>query len=221
MFAFLKIKLSFYRRFVIYKVNTLKSERYIKKARNGIRNKDFSIISNNCWGGSIYEDLGLNYTTPTIGLFFFAPCYIKFASDLKKYISSPLQFTEKSKYEKGNHMQGVHSYPIGILDNDIEIHFLHYKTKEEALEKWNRRKERINFDNLYLSFTDNEVCTTDEIKTFDNLPYKKVFFSAKPIDGVQSLVFIKSFKGMQGVGNMYDNRWHHRKYFDVVKWLNN
>ena len=73
------------------------------------------------------------------------------------------------------------SYPMGKL-NDIEIHFLHcltknaekflhsvnnqlnelgikiqylhYKSPEEAYEKWNRRRQRINFKNLIVKFND-------------------------------------------------------------------
>lgn len=41
--------------------------------------------------------------------------------------------------------------PIGLID-DVEVVFLHYKTFDEAVEKWNRRKSRINWDNLYNVF---------------------------------------------------------------------
>lgn len=29
----------------------------------------FTIISNNCWGGTIYQSYGVKYQTPTIGMF--------------------------------------------------------------------------------------------------------------------------------------------------------
>ena len=41
-----------------------------------------------------------------------------------------------------------HHCPIGILD-DIEVIFLHYKSEDEAYQKWNRRKERIVWDNIF------------------------------------------------------------------------
>ena len=53
------------------------------KRRNKLNNTDFSIISNNCWGGSVYRRYGLQYKSPTIGLYFFAEEYIKFLMNLE------------------------------------------------------------------------------------------------------------------------------------------
>lgn len=214
------IKLGFYRRFLIYRINKLREKKYRQKARKRLTNKNFTIISNNCWGGSVYEDLGLSYSSPTIGLFFFSPCYIKFIADLKENLKAPLQFTKVSKYKKGNELLQNNTYPVGLLNNDIEIHFLHYKSEEEALEKWNRRKQRVNFQNLFLSFSDSEPCTISQIETFDKFPNKKVFFAANKWLGIKSLVHLKIYEGKQGIDDLYDNRWHYRKYFNVVNWLN-
>lgn len=220
MFSFIKMKLGFYRRYVKHKATVTKEFFYLRKIRKGLKNKDFTIISNNCWGGSIYEDLELPYKSPTIGLFFFAPCYLEFLSDLKGNLKEEIVFISRSKYEKGNELQKVHPYPIGLIKGKIEVHFLHYQSESEALKKWRRRAQRVNFDNIFFSFTDNEVCTVEEIKRFDNLPCKKVFFSSKQIEGIKSLVVLKDFEGQPGVGNIYDDRWKYRKYFNVVRWLN-
>jgi len=40
-----------------------------KKRQKEINHKSFSIISNNCWGGLVYQYFGLPYNTPTVGLF--------------------------------------------------------------------------------------------------------------------------------------------------------
>ena len=45
--------------------------RWYRKAR--IKNKEITIISNNCWGGFMYQSCGLQYNTPLIGLYFYAP----------------------------------------------------------------------------------------------------------------------------------------------------
>lgn len=39
----------------------------------GLKNKCFTIISNNCWGGFVYQKFNLQYRTPFVGLFIFAP----------------------------------------------------------------------------------------------------------------------------------------------------
>ncbi len=146
---------------------------FVKKS---IKNKNFSIISNNCWAGRVYQYLDMPYLSPTAGLYFFAPDYIKFVSDLRRYLDTPLRFInpEESKYYDEIKKRNQTDKPIGILD-DVEIIFLHYKTKEEAEEKWNRRKERVNFNNLIIKFSRMDLCTEKEIEQFDTLPFKNKF----------------------------------------------
>lgn len=202
------------------KIAYRKEQLYLKRARKRLKNKDFTLLSNNCWAGGVYQDLQLPYQTPTVGLFFYAPCYIRFLSRLEHYLQTPLQFKEVSVYEEANLSRQKETYPLGILD-DVEIHFLHYSSNEEALEKWTRRTERINLNNLFVSFSDRDGCTMEHIQTFDVLPFKhKVFFSAKKISGIQSLVWLKLYKDRSCIGDIYANPWHYRKYFDVVDFLN-
>ena len=59
--------------------------------RIGLKNTDFTIISNNCWGGVVYDTFGLKYLTPTIGLWFTSDDYIKFLSNLDFYIGQDMQ----------------------------------------------------------------------------------------------------------------------------------
>ncbi|MBS1731249.1 MAG: DUF1919 domain-containing protein [Bacteroidetes bacterium] len=191
-------------------------------ARLKIRNKNFTIISNNCWAWSIYEDLGMAYTTPTIGLYFFMPCYLKFISNLPHYLQTPLSFKRDSIYEEGNMRLSKNKqfYPVGQL-GDIEIHFLHYHTEEEALAKWKKRVARVNFDNLFIAGSDIDLCTPQHIQSFNNLPYKnKVFFSAKPYPEFKSVVWLKYYREQPTIGDITKYRWPCRKYFDVVNWLN-
>ena len=48
-------------------------------------------------------------------------------------MAQELKFGAVSKYK-----DRAKTYPLGLLD-DIEIHFTHYKSEEEAHEKWERR----------------------------------------------------------------------------------
>lgn len=189
--------------------------------RKNLKNKNFTIISNNCFGGSVYEDLHVQYQTPTIGLFFYAPCYIKFVKDFKKYINTPLKFKEKSFYDKANDKRERMYYPIGVLD-DIEIQFLHYENEKEAFEKWNRRIKRINPANIFFVFSDRDLCTKEHLLEFDNLPYEnKIIFTSKHHPELKSAVWLKTYKNDKMVGDLYKYRWSYRVYFNVVRWLNN
>ena len=105
--------------------------------RIGLKNYTFSIISNNCWGGIVSRDRGIVYNSPTAGLFFFADDYIKFLTNLKYYLS--LDMTQisvnQSKYAQVLLKQYDENLIIGVLD-DVEVIMLHYKSFEEAKNKW-------------------------------------------------------------------------------------
>ena len=67
------------------KINKFFRLTFAKKRNKKLKNKNFTIISNNCWGGMIYESYNLRKDSPTIGLFIMPKDYIKFIKNLKKY----------------------------------------------------------------------------------------------------------------------------------------
>ena len=149
----------------------------IRRAYNKkrIRSRDFTVISNNCWAGKLYQYLDMPYLSPTVGLYFFADDYIRFVKNLKYYISLDLKFIsfDDSKYKDELYRRN-RICPIGVLD-DVEIVFLHYKSEQEAEEKWNRRKARINWDKMYFKFSKMNLCTEEHLIKFSELPYKNKF----------------------------------------------
>ena len=171
---------------------------FAKIRRKKLKNEKFTIISNNCWGGMIYESYNLIKQTPTVGLYFFSKDYIKFISNIKEYLNEPIEFISldqskwKYKFLKGENRIG--NAPIGRI-NDIEIFFLHYKNDQEVIEKWNRRIKRINWNHILFKFNDQNGCTTRDYMNFMKLPYKnKIFFTTKDwplIDGEKKYIKIK------------------------------
>ena len=152
-----------------------------RKSRNKkLVNKEFTIISNNCWGGFVYQRFNLPYRTPFIGLFVPAPCFIKLLEDFEDNMQKEIHFIsckDSAYYAKIN--TSGRTYPIGVIENGIEIHFLHYKTSEEATDTWNRRKKRINPHNMLIKFAEMDCCSPDLIERFDKLPFKhKICFTA-------------------------------------------
>ena len=76
-----------------------------RKIRNKkLVNKEFTIISNNCWGGMIYDSYGLRKNSPTVGMFIMADDYIKFISDLRGNTSKELTFIDPETSTFGNAM---------------------------------------------------------------------------------------------------------------------
>lgn len=203
--------------------NYLREQLYQKVAKLRLRNNDFSIISDDCWGGRVYTDVGFSYTSPTVNLFFYSSCFLKLVQDLKHYINQELEFVSYSKYEVANNSRDKmnKNYPIGKL-GDIEIHFLHSKDNEDAQTKWNYRKRRINYDKLFYKFSDAYLIEEKDLIEFENLPIKnKVIFVSKKYEGLENSIFIKEFEKKGSVGDAFKYRWIYRKYFDAVKWLNN
>jgi uncharacterized protein (DUF1919 family) len=50
-----------------------------------LKNTDFVIIANNCFGGQVYKSFGLPYNTPFVGMFLYGPCYLKLLQNFKRY----------------------------------------------------------------------------------------------------------------------------------------
>lgn len=143
-----------------------------KIVKRFVKRRDFSVISNNCWAGRVYQYLDMPYLSPTAGLYFFAPDYIRFVSNLKHYLGCKLEFIkpEDSKYYELLKERNQLSVPVALLD-DVEIIFLHYKTPEEAAEKWYRRASRVNYDNIIIKLSRMNLCTEKEMAEFAELQF--------------------------------------------------
>jgi len=189
-----------------------------KKRTQQLINPHFTIISNNCWAGHVYRYFNLPYDSPTIGLYFFAADYIKFVSNLRHYIETDIKFIKytKSKYKEqivNTHKERV---PIGLLD-DVEIFFLHYKSEDECLQKWNRRKERIHWNSLYIKMSEQNLCSYELLQKFDELQYKDKFVFVSKEYGLNSQVV---FNDWIGHGEVTNDTTNFNKYIDIINWLN-
>ncbi|WP_302326038.1 DUF1919 domain-containing protein [Enterocloster lavalensis] len=194
-----------------------------------LKYKDFTIISNNCWGGMIYESYGLSKQSPTVGLFFMASDYIRFVSDLKAYTTGEIKFInpQYSKWKDVPQVSGDSRfglYPVGVVSNgkeEVEIFFLHYHSEEEAIDKWKRRCERVNYEKLLVKFNDQNGCSEENLCEFLALPYKnKIFFTCKDWN-VQSeaIIKIRQLFNKKFIQASYEPFGRNRK-FDVTDCLN-
>lgn len=193
------------------------------RRRKKLIGTDFTIISNNCWGGHVYRFFGIPYNSPTIGLFFFAEDYIMFLSELKGFLNCDLEFItrEESRHRdilKSEEYEGV---PIGKLcykGNAIEIIFLHYGSEKEAYEKWTRRVKRVNFNRLLIKNSYQNLCTDEILNQFAMLPYKnKVFFVHKPFNKYDFTVVYRECIGKRLVSNDTNN---FKKYVNLYRLIN-
>jgi uncharacterized protein (DUF1919 family) len=191
-------------------------DRYFSvRKRRKLKNRDFTVISNDCVAGVIYHRLGMPYLSPTIWTFIFPDEYLHLLGNLNWYLHQPLKFTAQGKHtctvhDRLGRIKENCRYPVGILGGDVEIHFLHAKTQDEALGQWTRRLGRVNFDRLFCVLVDNEEYEFKEeyFEQFERLPLEqKLFLSKKPRNSCPYAVVVK-------------NKMHIERSFDLVKWLN-
>lgn len=150
----------------------------LKKEKELLKNTNFVIIADNCWGGAVYQWYERPYNSPFAGVGIYGECYLKLLSNFDFYMRQKLVYITKSKYK---HRELT--YPLALL-GDIELHFTHYKTKEESKIKWERRTERMlkvtDKDNYYFKICDAWKADETLFKKFHNLPFKnKISFTQK------------------------------------------
>lgn len=140
-----------------------------------------SILSCNCTGGVMAHELGMRFMSPTVNLFMDCPDFIKLCERLEYYLSldpvkseHSLAWHLKDKNIDGSNTEG--EYPVLLLD-DLTLFMVHYHSFEEAQNKWNERKKRIDLNNIRIIATDRDGCTAELKQRFENLPYPRVMFT--------------------------------------------
>ena len=194
---------------------------FLNRKRRELKNKDFSLISNNCIAGIIYHDLNLKFLTPTINLWIPSEYYIIFLLNLKEAISAEI-------YEECNTDK---PYPVGYItlqsQEKIQIHFMHYKSFKEAKTKWDERKRRINWNNLFILFEVGKSTIPQIIDEFLNLPYKhKIAITDKSYSDSLEIKSLELYDDEYINGKILLYKpypYDYKRYlddFDYVQWLN-
>lgn len=140
---------------------TLQKYRQLQKSQ-------LSIFSINCFGGFISNILGLQFRSPFVNLFMHQEEFVRLLRHPKIYLEEKLIF-QQTAWEHALKWE----YPVYTLGN-VSLYMNHYPNFDEAVRKWNDRKQRINWYNLIA------IMDTDKpeiLEKFDVLPYgKKVCF---------------------------------------------
>ena len=181
-----------------------------------IRNKDFTVFSNDCWGAEVYKYLSLPFNTPFIGLFLMAPCYLEFLRNPQHYITQELVFQDTSRYPEINEIRQKTPYPLANLGGKVEISFLHYHSVEEAREKWQRRAGRINWDNQLVKFDGSKDGATPElIHEFEQMPYRHLLLVKEPMPGAKDAIVVSKYT--TNGAHMFQNSMPD---YDLINWVN-
>lgn len=202
-----------------------------KRRAKALKNHDFTIISNTCVGGVITHNVGEQFRSPTVNLIIYEDQFLLFCLHLKEYSTCPVEQPTDEEVPQF----ASFTYPVGILRGasaglpDINLLFVHYKTFEEAKEKWESRFNRVNYENIFVIMDRGMDASDDVLDAFYRLPFEhKVFFTHKEDPERWPNNFRFSFYTAENYfsGSLYANIrcgievLHWMDEFDYVQWLN-
>lgn len=187
--------------------------RYLRRQREQFHNPTLSVFSSNCVGGCMLHDLNTRFNSPFVNLFLNAEDYLKFLADPHHYSALELQ-----------EIPADTGYPVGRW-GDLTVHFVHYPDFATAADTFRRRLARVDYDNLFVIFSERDGCTYADLQTFDALPYAhKVVFTHRPYERISSAFYIEGFEQADCLGDIlkWDTKTGRKIYdrFPFATWLN-
>lgn len=189
--------------------------------RCGLQATGFSVISQNCLGGIIYHDLGLPFTSPTIGLAIYGDDFVRFVEHLAEYLEIEAQ-------PAGFQANASKTYPL-IRVGDITVDAVHYESPEQAAEAWNRRARRVNLDDVRIIATmwdlGGDPSLADRLRACG---YPLIIFSGEPSERADTLSLTGTGWHVDDRGIVHpiltdwasDGKRYFEHIFDFVGWLN-
>ena len=196
-----------------------RSRRYGRAAwdrlyRRRVGDAAFSIVSDDCWGGFLYQRLGRRYDTPFVGLFLTPDDYLTLLERWDELMSGPPEMGETGRDQHGR------AYPVGRLGGTVALHFLHAEDPAAAVSDWNRRRARLPADRakLFLKMADREGATPEHLRRFHDLPFPhKLSISWRRLPGDLPTVTIPGFESAGGLpADAVDLADRH---VDTARWL--
>lgn len=165
--------------------------------RKIISNKP-TIIAEACYGGYIYNQLGIKFCSPFINTRIFERDYLQMLNNLEFYLSQNIY--PKRDVQNARDMEsmiaqteitwGKMGYPVAQL-GDVELHAIHAHNIKEYVTEWDRRKDRINWENIWVMM----IIESDEMaEAFNKITIKnKIGFYFKET-GYQNIVCLRDWE---------------------------
>lgn len=178
-----------------------------RKVKQG--NVQRTIICNNCLGGLLYNDFGMMFNSPFINLYIPANHYV----EMLHYIKDIKEWSLRDITPLYN------SYPVGLLNNAWEIHFLHYKSFAEAESKWMYRTARMNLNAIYVILVETASCSYGLLQNFDRLDdMKKVAVTSQKYDDISCSYMLRDYDGKNLNGELFYKLSFGRYPYDYYNW---
>lgn len=191
-----------------------------KKMKESLKKESITFLTPNCIGGILFHDLGLKFMSPTVNLMMSQTDFLKFVKNLDAYLNGKFTYFKHQEYE----------CPCAYLVAEglprITVHFTHYKTREEAENKWNSRKLRIDKNNIFIFIEERDGITAEELRSLSSLKVRGIVaFTYNEYPDIPYAVYLEEYHKEGEVGNIlkrnyFDDSREYEKYFDFVKWFN-
>lgn len=199
-------------------------KRYISLVKDPV-----TILSDDCWGGYVYHDLCLPFTSPIVNIWWPTGQFCKFMLDPFYYLAQPLEMKREGDFNRG-------LYPIGTLgegERQVELHLTHAPNFAYMKERWDRRKKRINPSRIFVKLAvdggrapQGSAWNVEAVlEAFEQVRYPKICFCCGE-SGQKDVVYLKRFQAglYQTESTHFDyggyTRDNRTKDIDILKLLN-
>lgn len=168
--------------------------RMSRRARPYLAGREFSFITQNCFGARLSEWAEDRFRSPTINLWFKPDGFLTFVEDLPTYLTQDVIEDRESSIE--------HGYPVGRL-GDIQIFFMHYSSFEQSRRSWLERAPRVRLDRVIVVMNDRDGFDASHLRRFQSLPFdRKVLFTSMELDAPEAEQ-VPAWAGLECVGDTY------------------
>jgi len=176
--------------------------------------KDYTVISDDCWGGRLYADLGLKCRSPFILMGFTASEYINFLCQCRE--PGALDVISISSEERG--------YPI-IQTRHARLFGQHYTSEAIFRTTYERRCKTILWDRVFIKinlgnpkYRPEDIARWNELKLPNSVAIypDEPRFKATPIHNGVALPDWEKTDASNGYRQFYLSTLR----FDILHWLN-
>lgn len=159
----------------------------------------------------LYNDFGMRFNSPFINLFIPANHFVEILKNID----------DIKKWDIEDITPQWCNYPIGLLNNAWEIHFMHYESYEAAITKWKTRITRMNLDDIYAVLVETASCSNDDLLAFDGinrLNIKKIAITSFTNDNILCSHVIRNYDGKNINGELFYKCGLGKYPYDSINW---
>lgn len=199
----------------------------LRRLKVQLVNRNFTIFTENCLAGVLYHDLDIQFRSPLINGGFSTEDYIKFLKNPKYYMQQELRFISNKDKTLPEFYKEL-DCPVACI-GDLHFRFTHYHICEDEIKEiWNKRRMRINWNNLFVVLCEKKGCSIEQMEQFEALPYKnKVILTCYHYPKLECAFHIKGFESIGYIDNLlkdmpgiFPTARRFYDQFDWVKWFN-